>query len=102
MSDTSNEEPAAGAEGSRKGWMDEAQDALDRAADALHAAWDATRETRISALESAKSAVEELGEVVERGVAVAKERWEGTEPDSTDIADEAASWGPAEDAPEEQ
>ena len=51
------------------------QEALDRTGDALRTAWDATRESRMSALESAKQAAQELGEVIDQGIAAAKERW---------------------------
>jgi hypothetical protein len=57
-------------------WLDEAQGALDRTTSSLRAAWDATRDTRVSALESAKKAVQELGDAIDRGVDVAKERWD--------------------------
>ncbi|RPI25466.1 MAG: hypothetical protein EHM57_01505 [Actinobacteria bacterium] len=59
----------------KKGWMDDVQAALDRANEALSAAWEATRDTRVRALEAAKQAVEELGVALDRGVAVAKDRW---------------------------
>src|SRR5690606_1196926 len=63
-------------EESKPNWSREAQEALDRTADAVRTAWDATRETRASALEAAKQAVKELGEALEKGLEVAKERWE--------------------------
>lgn len=64
-----------GEESGKKGWMDDVQAALDRANDALNSAWNATRDTRVRALESAKQAVEELGNALDRGVTVARERW---------------------------
>ena len=60
-------------------WTDEVQGALDRTGDAVRTAWEATRESRMSALESAKAAVKELGEVLEKGVEAAKERWAASE-----------------------
>ena len=76
----------------KKGWMDDVQAALDRANDALTAAWDATRDTRLRALEAAKQAVEELGVAIDRGVAVARERWSSmTEHDDEDEGSPGAS-----------
>lgn len=73
MTDESRSETT---EESKPKWIREAQEALDRTADAVRTAWDATRETRASALEAAKQAVKELGEALEKGLEVAKERWE--------------------------
>ena len=67
-------------------WLQDAEGALDRTTKALHAAWDATRDTRLSSLESAKRAAKELGEVIDRGVAVAKERWETSRDGATSAA----------------
>ena len=76
----------------KKGWMDDVQAALDRANDALTTAWDATRDTRLRALEAAKQAVEELGAAIDRGVAVARERWSSmAEHDDEDEGSSAAS-----------
>lgn len=65
----------------RKGrdWAEETRSALDKATEAIRSAWDATRDTRVSALESARKAVGDLAEVIDQGVAVAKERWAETE-----------------------
>jgi hypothetical protein len=78
---TDNEGPKSGTESSeaRQRWLDEVQEALDRTGDAVRTAWDATRESRMSALESAKQAAQELGEVLDKGIAAAKERWAATE-----------------------
>jgi hypothetical protein len=59
----------------RQKWLEEVQEALDRTGDAIRIAWEATRESRMSALESAKQAAQELGEVLDTGIAAAKERW---------------------------
>jgi hypothetical protein len=72
----------------KKSWMDDVQAALDRANDSLTTAWDATRDTRVRALEAAKQAVEELGAALDRGVAVAKDRWSAMSDDGTSAADE--------------
>jgi hypothetical protein len=68
----------------RKGWMDEVQAALDRANESMSAAWEATRDTRVRALEAAKQAVDELGAALDRGVAVARERWAAMAEDHDD------------------
>ena len=60
---------------SRQRWIADVQSALDRTSDALRTAWEATKESRMSALESAKQAAQELGEVIDQGIAAAKERW---------------------------
>jgi len=77
----------------RNRWVEDAQAALDRTVEAMRSAWDATRESRISALDSAKQAAQELGNVLEKGIAAAKDRW------STDEAasDESST---ATDAPD--
>lgn len=59
----------------RQRWLEEVQEALDKTGDAIRTAWDATRESRMSALDSAKQAAQELGEVLDKGIAAAKERW---------------------------
>jgi hypothetical protein len=79
----------------RNRWVDEVQGALDRTGDAIRSAWDATRESRMSALESAKQAASELADVLDKGIAAAKERWAATDqesaPPAATVADEAAS-----------
>ena len=62
-------------ESKQQRWFADVQDALDRTGDALRTAWDATRDSRMAALESAKQAAQELGEVIDQGIAAAKERW---------------------------
>ena len=91
---TDNEAPKGGSESSeaRQRWLDEVQEALDRTGDAVRTAWDATRESRMSALESAKQAAQELGEVLDKGIAAAKERWAASE-------QAAGGPGPDSDAP---
>ena len=74
MTDQGDNTTEAG-ESKQQRWFAEVQDALDRTGDALRTAWDATRESRMSALESAKQAATELGEVIDQGIAAAKERW---------------------------
>lgn len=69
-----DEEPFESGE-ARQRWIKEVEEALDRTGDAVRTAWDTTRDSRLSALESAKAAVKELGEVIEKGVEAAKERW---------------------------
>jgi hypothetical protein len=71
------------------------QEALDRTGDAVRTAWDATRESRMSALESAKQAAQELGEVLDKGIAAAKERWAATEQAAGEPVPETAA--PAEE-----
>ena len=74
MTDRDDNTTEAG-ESKQQRWFAEVQDALDRTGDALRTAWDATRDSRMSALESAKQAATELGEVIDQGIAAAKERW---------------------------
>jgi hypothetical protein len=75
----------------RREWLQEAEAALDRTKEALQSAWDATRDTRLSSLESAKRAAKELGEVIDRGVAVAKERWETSRDETGEPTSETSS-----------
>jgi hypothetical protein len=63
----------------RQKWAAEVQEALDRTGEAIRAAWEATREGRMSALESARQAAQELGAVIDKGIAAAKERWAESE-----------------------
>jgi len=74
MTDQGDNSTDAG-ESKQQRWFAEVQDALDRTGAALRTAWDATRDSRMSALESAKQAATELGEVIDQGIAAAKERW---------------------------
>ncbi len=74
MTDQGDNATEAG-ESKQQRWFAEVQEALDRTGDALRTAWDATRDSRMSALESAKQAATELGEVIDQGIAAAKERW---------------------------
>jgi ElaB/YqjD/DUF883 family membrane-anchored ribosome-binding protein len=73
------QDPATESGEARQRWMDEVQQALDRTGEAVKAAWEATRDSRMSALESAKQAAQELGVVLDKGIAAAKERWAATE-----------------------
>jgi hypothetical protein len=66
----------------KKDWKTEAEEALQKAGDSLTAAWDASRDGRVSALEAAKLAARQLGEAIDKGVAVAKETWATTEPEA--------------------
>ena len=70
---------------SRQRWVSEVQEALDRTGDAVRTAWEATRESRMSAMESAKQAAKELGDVIDKGMTAAKERWSAAE----EVGDEA-------------
>jgi hypothetical protein len=56
-------------------WFGEAEAALERVTEAIREAWDASRDSRVSALEAAREALGQLGEAIDHGVAVAKERW---------------------------
>jgi hypothetical protein len=69
-------------------WAEETKSALDKASEAIRTAWDATRETRVSALESARKAVGELAEMIDQGVAVARERWADAERPDSPVEDE--------------
>jgi len=100
MTDNGTEGNTTGSGDSKQRWVTEVQEALDRTGDALRTAWEATRESRMSALESAKQAAQELGEVIDQGIAAAKERWAASEPDEAEapempIADEVISEEPA-------
>ena len=85
MTENSQDQSSETGEAARNRWVGEVQDALDRTGDAIRTAWDATRESRMSALESAKQAASDLSEVLDKGIAAAKERWASSEP-----ADEGA------------
>ena len=74
MADDSQETTTESGE-ARQRWVTEVQEALDRTGEALKSAWEATRESRMSALESAKQAAQELGDVIDKGIAAAKEKW---------------------------
>lgn len=90
MTDQDDTTTGAG-ESKQQRWFAEVQEALDRTGDALRTAWEATRDSRMSALESAKQAAQELGEVIDQGIAAAKERWaaaDQTEEAETPIAEE--------------
>jgi hypothetical protein len=80
----------------RQRWLEEVQEALDRTGDAIRTAWDATRESRMSALESAKQAAQELGEVLDKGLAAAKERWAAAEQGDAEPGTEPSSPQPEE------
>ena len=96
---TDNETPKGGTDSSeaRPRWLDEVQEALDRTGDAVRTAWEATRESRMSALESANQAAQELGEVLDKGIAAAKERWAATDQAAGDQVPETAA--PAQGEP---
>ncbi|HEU5112293.1 MAG TPA: hypothetical protein VFU96_03185 [Acidimicrobiia bacterium] len=106
MTDQGDKTTEAG-ESKQQRWFAEVQEALDRTGDALRTAWEATRDSRMSALESAKQAAQELGEVIDQGIAAAKERWAaadqaeetgGTAETETPFAEEATA---AETVPNE-
>ena len=48
---------------------------MNRTAEALKAAWEGTREARMSTLEAARDAANRLGEAIDQGIVVAKEKW---------------------------
>ena len=72
-------------------WLQDAEEALDRTTKAVRSAWDATRENRVSSLESAKRAAKELGGAIDRGITVAKERWETSRQDIDEAPQESAT-----------
>jgi hypothetical protein len=94
MTDNGAQDKTSESSESRQRWLEEVQEALDRTGDAIRTAWEATRESRMSALESAKQAAQELGEVLDKGIAAAKERWSGAEQTAEPTPE------PAEPAPE--
>ena len=95
MTDNGAQDKTSESSESRQRWLEEVQEALDRTGDAIRTAWEATRESRMSALEAAKQAAQELGEVLDKGIAAAKERWSAAEQTAT-----APTPEPAEPAPE--
>jgi hypothetical protein len=98
MTDQGDNSTDAG-ESKQQRWFAEVQEALDRTGAALRTAWDATRDSRMSALESAKQAATELGEVIDQGIAAAKERWAAGDQDTED--DETAETSVGDVVPEE-
>ena len=91
MTDSTQDHTDDAPDPDRREWLQEAEAALDRTKEALQSAWDATRDTRLSSLESAKRSAKELGEVIDRGVAVAKERWETSEDEAGDPTSKTSS-----------
>lgn len=91
MTDSTQDHANDAPDSDRREWLQEADAALDRTKEALQSAWDATRDTRLSSLESAKRAATELGEVIDRGVAVAKERWETSGDEAGDPTSKTSS-----------
>jgi hypothetical protein len=83
---TENSQDRAEESSDRSRWIDEVQDALDRTGEAIRTAWDATRESRMSALEAAKQAASELSDVIDQGIAAARERWAASESPGGDTA----------------
>lgn len=83
---TENSQDRAEEKSDRNRWVDEVQEALDRTGEAIRTAWDATRESRTSALEAAKQAVSELSDVLDQGIAAARERWAAQESPGGGIA----------------
>ncbi|HEX9864916.1 MAG TPA: hypothetical protein VGC03_08135 [Acidimicrobiia bacterium] len=84
MTENSQNRPEEGPDRSR--WVDEVQEALDRTGEAIRTAWEATRESRMSALEAAKQAASELSDVIDQGIAAARERWAASESPGGDPA----------------
>lgn len=85
---TENSQDRAEESYDRSRWVDEVQEAFDRTSEAIRTAWDATRESRMSALEAAKQAASELSDVLDQGIAAARERWAASEPLGEDPASE--------------
>ncbi|MGH8871213.1 MAG: hypothetical protein ACRDWS_04485 [Acidimicrobiia bacterium] len=96
MTDSDAKEKTTEAGDGKQRWVEEVQEALDRTGDAIRTAWEATRESRMSALESAKQAAQELGEVIDKGIAAAKERWSAVEQTDSESASETPA---TEDTP---
>lgn len=59
----------------RPGWLKDIDEAFTRTGNAIRTAWDATGDQRASTLESARKATRELGDIIEEGIAAAKQRW---------------------------
>jgi hypothetical protein len=89
-----DENTTGGSGDARQRWVEEVQEALDRAGETFRAAWEATRESRMSALESAKQAAQELGEVLDKGIAAAKERWSAADQTAPEPTPESAEPAP--------
>ncbi|HVR80257.1 MAG TPA: hypothetical protein VMS99_17940 [Acidimicrobiia bacterium] len=88
---TENSQDRAEESSDRSRWVDEVQEAFDRTGEAIRTAWDATRESRMSALEAAKQAASELSDVIDQGIAAARERWAASEsPGGDATADETS------------
>lgn len=83
---TENSQDRAEESSDRSRWVDEVQEAFDRTGEAIRTAWDATRESRMSALEAAKQAASELSDVIDQGIAAARERWTASESPGGDAA----------------
>jgi hypothetical protein len=66
-------------------WIDEAEEALNRTAEALKAAWAGTREARMSTLEAARAAVDSLGDAIDQGIVLAKQTWDPSRPERTNV-----------------
>ena len=98
MTDNGAQDKTTESSEARQRWIEEVQEALDRTGDAIRTAWDATRESRMSALESAKQAAQDLGEVLDKGIAAARERWSAAEQTGGEPAAETSHPAP-EDSP---
>lgn len=85
-----------------KDWPQDIEEALDRTTKSLRSAWDATRDRRLSAMESAKKAATELGVAIDRGVEVARERWETSQHEADGAPGSAPSQGSGTDTTEEE
>jgi hypothetical protein len=84
-----NHEPSGESADARSRWVEDAQAALDRTLEAMRSAWDATRESRMSALDSAKQAAQELGNVLDKGITAARDRWSADEAESAESGEPA-------------
>ena len=88
----------------KRDWKAEAEEAFQKTGDALSSAWDATREGRMKALENAKQAVKQLGDAIDEGVTVAKQRFarDETTPEEAAEGTQEGAVEPAEDAATEE
>ena len=100
MTDSTQDHKDEATNTDRREWLQDAEAALARTTEALHAAWGATKDTRLSSLESAKRAAKELGEVIDRGVAVAKDRWESSRDEAGEPTSTTPTQAPAAEATE--
>lgn len=61
-------------EPSKPKWIEETEEALNRATNALRTAWDETKDERVATLEAAKEAASRLGQAIDHGIDIAREK----------------------------